>query len=139
MRAVETDGENSSPVITFLKEQSAIVRSGSYWNCLVAARELASLLRAEGRNPWIARLRKTVVRGEDVFHAPLTPRVPGVVATWTSHYACCCDELVFDPVAGRVIPIEDYSLEIFGQQMPMQVYVSADQLPAYLEGNQLLL
>jgi hypothetical protein len=76
--------------------------------------------------------------GEGVFHAPLTPRVPGVAATWTSHYVCCCDGIAYDPVAGKALPLEVYSLELFGEQMPLEVFVSADRLPTYLAGNRLI-
>jgi len=122
----------SSSVLVCLEEQSALVRSGDYWNCLKAARELAALLLAEGRRPWIARLRKTEVAGEQTFHAPLIPRVPGVTATWTTHYVCCCDDLAYDPVAGRLIRLEAYSREIFGEHLSTEVFVSTDKLPAYL-------
>lgn len=136
--AVENESEDGSPVITFLKEQTAIVRSGSYWNCMVAARKLASLLIDSGRSPWIARLRKTLKMGDEVFHAPLTPRVPGIYATWTSHYVCCCDGIAYDPIAGKAMRLEDYTLKMFGEQLPMEVFVSTDQLPNYLAGNRLL-
>ena len=109
--------------MAYFEEQSALVRSGGYWNCLTAARELSALLLAAGRSPWIAQLRKTESRGEQVFHAPLTPRVIGVAATWTTHYVCCCDELAYDPVAGRAIPLETYSLEVFGEQISTEVFV----------------
>ena len=112
-----------SSLIAYFEEQSALVRSGGYWNCLAAARELSVLFLAEGQSPWIARLRKTEARGESVFHAPLTPRVLGVAATWTTHYVCCCDDIAYDPVAGRPIQLEVYSLEVFGERIPTEVFV----------------
>ncbi|MBD0370937.1 MAG: hypothetical protein ICV60_08890 [Pyrinomonadaceae bacterium] len=122
---------NQSSSRACLEEQSARVRAGGYWNCLNAAREIARLLLAEGRSPWIARLRKTELRGEDVFHAPLIPRgLPNQLA-WTTHYVCCCDGLAYDPVAGLPVPLEAYSLEVFGQRIPMEVFVSTAELPAY--------
>lgn len=135
MMSVESKSDNLSSVITYLEGQSALVRSGGYWNCLVAARELSALLLAEGRSPWIARLRKTETIGEEIFHAPLTPRAPGVAATWTTHYVCCCDATVYDPVAGRTTRLEAYSLEVFGQHIPMEVFVPSSELRAYLAGH----
>jgi hypothetical protein len=136
MKPVVKSSENSlSSVIAFLEEQSGIVRSGGYWNCLAAALELSALLLAEGRRPWIARLRKTQDAGDHIFHAPLIPRAQGVAATWTTHYVCCCEEMAYDPVAGRVIQLEGYTMEIFGEQISLEVFVTADALPAYLAGK----
>ena len=135
MKSEENNSEHQSSVIACLEKQSALLRAGSYWNCLTAARKLSALLLDEGRSPWIARLRKTEARGEHVFHAPLTPRVPGVAATWTTHYVCCCDAMAYDPVAGKVIRLEVYSLEVFGQQISTEVFVPAVKLSAYLAGE----
>ena len=138
MQLKENNSENRSPVIAYLEEQGAVVRAGGYWNCLVAARKLSALLLAEGRSPWIMRMRKREDRGGQVFNAPLTPRVPGVSATWTTHYVSCCDGMAYDPVVGKPIQLETYSLEIFGEQIPTEVFMSTEELPAYLAGNRLL-
>lgn len=143
LRAPEREmnsGENNNrpppAVIACLEKQSALVRAGGYWNCLAAARELAALLLAEGRSPWVARLRKTETIGDRIFHAPLIPRALGFVAAWTTHYVSCCDGLAYDPVAGKPIRLETYSLEVFGEQISTEVFVPAGELPAYLAGNQ---
>ncbi|MGB7922196.1 MAG: hypothetical protein WCF57_03010 [Pyrinomonadaceae bacterium] len=138
MKSAENNSESGTSVIAYLEEQSALVRSGGYWNCLAAARELSALLLAEGRSPWIARMRKTEAIGSEVYHAPLIPRAVGVAATWTTHYVSCCDVMAYDPVAGRPLRLEIYSLEVFGEQLPQEVFVSADELPDYLAGNRLL-
>ena len=132
MSEEEGGGRGGSAVTAYLEEQAALVRSGGYWNCLAAARRLSLLLIAEGRSPWIARLRKTERRGGGVFHAPLTPRVPGVRATWTTHYVCCCDSLAYDPVAGRAVGLDQYTREVFGEHIAAEVFVPAAELPAYL-------
>jgi hypothetical protein len=137
MKSVENNSESLSSVIAYLEEQSALVRSGGYWNCLAAARELSALLLAGERSPWIARMRKTKVVGGQVFHAPLIPRAQGVAATWTTHYVTCCDGIAYDPVAGRPVRLETYSLEVFGTRIPMEVFIAAGELPAYLAGNRL--
>ena len=131
---VSSNEKHPSSAIAYLEEQSILVRSASYWNCLTAARELAALLLAEGRTPWIARLRKTEAIEDQVLHAPLIPRVLGVTATWTTHYVCCCEEVAYDPIAGRMIQLEAYSLEVFGEQISMEVFVPAGEVEAYLSG-----
>lgn len=126
----------SADVITYLEEQGALVRSSGYWNCLVAARNLSALLLAENRNPWIARLRKRETIGEHVFYGPLI--AAGIARAWTTHYVCCCDEMAYDPVAGKALRLEGYTQKVFGEQISMEVFVPAEELPAYLAGNQLL-
>ncbi|HEX8492994.1 MAG TPA: hypothetical protein VF658_09150 [Pyrinomonadaceae bacterium] len=138
MKTVENNSEKHSSVTAYLEEQNAIVRSGSYWNCLVAARKLSALLLAEGRNPWIGRLRKREDRGDHIFHGPLIPRPLGIAAAWTTHYVCCCEEMAYDPLAGKTIRLEEYSLRVFGEQISMEVFVSTHELPVYLAGNRLL-
>jgi hypothetical protein len=137
MKPVETNSESQSSSRAYLEEQSALVRSGEYWNCLVAAQELSALFFAEGRHPWIARLRKTEVIEGRLFHAPLIPHGLGIAATWTTHYVCCCDGMACDPVAGKPIRLEAYSLEVFGEQISTEVFVPALELPAYLAANRL--
>ena len=137
MDSVIDSNEKRTSVIACLEEQSALVRAGGYWDCLAVARKISALLLAEGRTPWIARLRKTEVTAERVFHAPLIPRVPGLKATWTTHYVCCCDGMAYEPVAGRMIRLETYSLELFGKEIAAEVFVSANDLPAYLTGDRL--
>jgi hypothetical protein len=118
-----------------LEGHAAALRSGGYWNCLTAARELSALLLAEGREPFIARLRKTEPRDGYVFHGPLTPRVRGLKAAWTTHYVCCCDGKAYDPVAGAPVPLDVYTSEVFGEQIPPEVFVPCERLPAYLAGE----
>src|SRR6267378_1318798 len=112
--ALKTNLSELSCAGAYFQEQVALVRSGDYWNCLAAARTLSALLFAEGRRPWIARLRKTEVMGPRTFHAPLIPQRLGLARTWTTHYVCCCDSVAYDPVLGKPIEVEMYSMEIFG-------------------------
>ena len=135
MHPVINSNEKTHSVMACFEEECALFRSGGYWNCLAAARKLTTLLLADGRSPWVARLRKAVAVGGEVFHAPLIPRAQGVAATWTTHYVCCCDGMAYDPVAGRVIRLETYSLELFGKEIPSELFVPADELQAYLVGS----
>lgn len=135
MKSVEEARREKSPAIVYLEEQSALFRSGGFWNCLAAARKLSALLLAEGRKPWIARLRKREERGGEVFHAPLLARTPNFTAAWTTHYVCCCDDVAYDPVAGRPTPLESYCVEVFGEEILSEVFVPARELREYLAAN----
>jgi hypothetical protein len=112
--------KDQSSAKDYMQKKSAEVRRGDYWNCLLVAQEVASLLLAEGFTPWIARLRKTEVSSGHVFHAPLIPRVPGLSPTWTTHYVCCCEGMAYDPLAGRPLSLDSYTLEIFGEELPLE-------------------
>jgi hypothetical protein len=85
-------------------------------DCLVHARRIAALLAAEGRTPWIARIRCVEQRGDAVFTHPLIPKRflgKGALA-WTTHYVACADGQAYDPIAGEPVPIDDYVRIIFG-------------------------
>jgi hypothetical protein len=116
----------------YLQSQHRLLTSGDYWNCLTATKVIARYLLAEGRRPWIARLRKTELRSDGVFHARLTPQGLLPLRTWTTHYVCCCDDVAYEPVAGRTVPLESYSADVFGQEIPLEVFVSVADLAEYL-------
>jgi len=83
------------------------------YDCLKEARAAAARLRAEGKSPWIGRLRKIEQIGEERFHHPLIPRVPGLHA-FNTHYVCCCDGLAYDPLLPAPEPLESYARTLFG-------------------------
>lgn len=132
MNGSEDRHQPAADVMAYMAEQSALVRAGGFWNCLAAARHLSALLLAEGRSPWIARLRKSVRAGESVFHGPLIPFGAGIKATWTTHYVCCCDGAAYDPVAGRAHPLETYTSEVFGEDISLEIFVATNALASYL-------
>jgi len=120
----------------YLESQHSLLISGEYWNCLTAAKIIARRLLAEGRRPWIARLRKTELRGDAVFHVPLTPPALKLLRTWNTHYVCCCDEVAYEPVVGGKVPLESYSADVFEQEIDLEVFVSVHDLPDYVsEGD----
>jgi len=55
------------------------------------------------------------------FHAPLIARrfSGRSVPAWTTHYVCCCDGEVYDPLLGRSEPLEMYSTAVFGRAIPL--------------------
>jgi hypothetical protein len=93
-------------------------------DCLKEARAIAARLRAEGKSPWIGRLRRVEQIGEERFHHPLIPRVPNVLA-FTTHYVCCCDGFAHDPLLGRPEPLETYTQTLFGIDWPLEAIGTA--------------
>jgi hypothetical protein len=122
--------------IDYLRVVSLEMKSGYTLDCVTHACALARLLLDAGRAPWIGRLRETIERGEHVFHAPLTPvRFKGKAArTWTTHYACCAGNEVYDPIAGQPIPLGSYAEVVFGRALPVVEHFSP-QVTAELLGR----
>ena len=93
-------------------------------DCVAHACALAELLLAAGRAPWIGRLRHITQRGDQQFHEPLVPlRFRGT--TWNTHYVCCCDGEVYDPLLGRPVAVESYAREVFGVDLEIAEHLSA--------------
>lgn len=88
-------------------------------DCLKVANELKALFVAQGRSASVLRLRSRAVRDGQLVVAPLIPlRYIGRGApTWTTHYACCADGLVYDPLFAAPVPIDTYPLLAFGQAL----------------------
>lgn len=112
--------------IDYLRDVSREMDSGYTLDCVAHACALAKLLLDEGRAPWIGRLRETIEREDHVFHAPLTPvRFRGKAGpTWTTHYVCCADGEVYDPIVGKPLPIDGYAEVVFGRALPVVEHFS---------------
>jgi len=120
---------------TYFRAQSTLIEERGFWNCLAAVETLAGLLLEEGRSPWIGRLRKSEARGDSVFHAPLMPlRFHGAI-TWTTHYVCVERGIVYDPVALRPLPLRSYSQAVFGEDIPIETFVTEGDIEKYLSSR----
>lgn len=104
--------------IDYLRDVSQEMESGYTLDCVAHACALARLLLAEGRAPWIGRLRETIEREDHTFHAPLTP-TRFRSRTWTTHYVCCAGGEVYDPIVGRPVPVAEYAEVVFGRPLPV--------------------
>ncbi len=105
-------------------------------DCVTHAIALAERLLAAGERPWIGRLRNITLRGEDVFHEPLTP-LRFRTSTWTTHYVCCCEGEVWDPIAGTPVAIADYARTVFGHEVPMAEHLSSEETARLAAGGRL--
>jgi hypothetical protein len=114
--------------VDYLAEVSAALDGGYPADCVTHACRLAELLLAEGKKPWIARLRDVQHVASGVFHGPLTPlRLAGRKGpTWTTHYVTCEADIVFDPLAGTPVRLTEYPLIVFGRVIPMDIFLDAD-------------
>ena len=108
----------ATETIRELSHSFAIRYSG---DCLTHARTIAAMLRAEGREAWIGRVRHVEQRGSTTFHHPLIPKtvVGANYLAWTTHYVACADHDAYDPLLGDPIDIDDYAMKVFG--LPLEI------------------
>jgi hypothetical protein len=109
----------------YLREISASLDDGYPAECVTHACHVADLLLAEGKKPWIARLRDVQQVASGVFHGPLTPvRLAGREGpTWTTHYVACDGDIVYDPLVVNPVAIADYSVAAFGRDIPLERFL----------------
>jgi hypothetical protein len=95
-------------------------------DCVTEACRIAEQLLAEGRAPWIGRLRDVHPYGDTTFHAPLIPRrYPHF--TWTTHYVACCGREVYDPLAGGPLDVDLYAATVFGRELPVERFLGEEE------------
>lgn len=109
----------STTAAAFIRELSSSMPERYAGDCLEHARRIAALLDAEGRSPWIGRIRDEQLRGDAPFRAPLVPlRYLGKGSlAWTTHYVACAGDEVFDPVAGEPVAMAQYGETVFGKSV----------------------
>ena len=110
--------------------------SGYTLDCVAHACKLAQLLRDAGQAPWIGRVRETRVTERGTFHAPLTP-LKLWRSTWTTHYVCCADGHVYDPIESEPVPIDRYVEVVFGRTLSVEEFLSADRTAELLQRGEL--
>lgn len=114
--------------LDYLDRTSAAMAQGYVANCVTHACALADLLLRANRAPWIARLRLATRIGDRVSYAPLIPRrfTGSLAVTWNTHYVCCLDEAVYDPLLSGPVRIEDYCREVFGLDAALEPHLSPE-------------
>ena len=117
----------SATAAAYLRETSLLMRDGYTAHCVVHACRLAELLHAEGRQPWIGRIREVIVDERGEFHVPLIPqRFTGAQAlTWNTHYVACAGDDVYDPILGEPMPMAGYASAVFGHAYRVAVHFDA--------------
>jgi hypothetical protein len=84
-------------------------------SCLLIAYEIASLLLAEHKKPYIAIMRKK----DGSKLNPLTYKNKNV--KWSNHTVCCLGEMVLDPILEKPVLISEYTQLLFGENLEMNV------------------
>lgn len=111
--------------VDYLGEISAKLHDGYPDDCVKHACMLAELLFAEGKKPWMARMRDVRQTASGDFHGPLTPlRLAGRKGpTWTTHYVACEGDVVYDPLVGNPVAIAEYAVLAFGRDIPIERFL----------------
>ena len=125
--------------VDYLYEISAALDDGYPADCVTHACRLAELLLAEGKKPWIARLRDVQLVASGVFHGPLTPtRLAGRKGpTWTTHYVACDGDVVYDPLTAAPVAVAEYSVAAFGRDIAIERFLD-EATTAELSGRNAL-
>jgi hypothetical protein len=106
-------------VLAYLRETSEGMRDRYAGDCLKHARHIASLLRVEGNEPWIGRIRDEVPMHGSFYRHPLIPRRwEGI--TWETHYVACAGREVYDPIVGEPVDVDEYAERVFGRKLPVE-------------------
>jgi len=121
-----------SSSLSYFAENHALLKDTYAGDCLVIARELGRRLIAEGKQPYICTLVRVQHTPQGRFHGPIMPQPYDGRITWTRHYVCCCDGLVYDPLLEKPAPIDQYSLMAFAINIPIETFIRADEMQEYL-------
>src|SRR5882724_1923210 len=121
------DSLSASPALDYLEEISSSLDRGYPGTCVTHACRLAELLLADGKHPWIARLRDVQETALGIFHGPLRPmRLAGPSCpTWTTHYVACEGDHVYDPLASEPMPLARFAVSVFGRELPVECFLDA--------------
>jgi len=117
----------STTAAAYVRELSSSMPDRYEGDCAAHARRIAELLLADGRAPWIGRIRRVETRGDALFTAPLIPlRYLGRSAlAWTTHYVACAGSEAYDPLIGEPIDVAAYAEAVFG--MPFSIETHLDE------------
>ena len=109
----------------YLRSTSEAMTAGYSADCVTHACAVADLLLAEGASPWIGRLRHVTDRDGQPFHEPLIPTRFRML-TWNTHYVCCLEDEVYDPIVGEPVAIDRYAAIVFGRHIPIQEHLTPE-------------
>lgn len=107
----------------YLTRVHALIRDRYSGDCVARAREVASLLQNSGREATLLRFRRRTTIDGQLTVWPLTPLMylGRSGPTWNTHYVCCSNDLVYDPIIGAPVPLAGYAMQVFGQEIDSEV------------------
>ena len=79
-------------------------------SCLLIALEVAKRLLPEGKNPYLLFIEADEIRSENGY---LHPKQYFGRVEWGGHIVCCEDNMIYDPIVGKPLIIQDYFKNTF--------------------------
>ena len=123
-------GPEPNKTLAFLESEHKKLTQ-QYSNNRFLANEVAKLLMEDGLAPHIEMVYE--VRDDQVVL--FLPQIyEGKMSPWHAHFVCCTENQAFDPILGYPINKENYTKELFGQEIEMKVSVPAEDMDKY-SGN----
>ncbi len=101
--------------------------------CGYIALDIAKLLLESGYRPYIMEAKQEVQDNNFLKVIPLVPKIYKGRVKWSVHQVCCCKGLAFDPVIGKPVKISEYTKEIFGEKIPMEVVIPFERIEEFIE------
>lgn len=98
-------------------------------DCVTHACRLVELLLAEGRAPWIGRLRHWTTLHGAPFRLPLIPvrfAAAREAPAWSTHYVACAGSEVYDPLLDGPVAVEPYTEMVFGKSVAIEELLDAE-------------
>ncbi len=133
--------EQESSVLSYLAEKNRTLINdyktpdGNYAeSCGLIAIDIARLLLKEAKQPSIMSVNgKRVDNPAIIANEPLVPVQYNGRVKWGGHTVCVCDGLVYDPMIGKPVSIEQYAHEAFGAEIEMKITVTEDRISDFVK------
>lgn len=132
--------EIKDPVLMYLSEKSeALVNaykapdSNYTESCALIAENIAKMLLQSGKRPEIIFISGKRKDSSDIItNEPLKPLSYEGRVTWGAHIVCLCDGLVYDPMIGHTVPLEEYAHKAFGADVEIRTVVTKDRIEEFI-------
>lgn len=104
--------------------------------CLLIACDIADLLIKEGKNPAIYEVKGELLKGSKINRQSLVPKQYGGRRKWGAHKVCVENNIVFDPILPKPIPISIYPEQAFEGNVHMTEEIPPEEIPELLSRRQ---
>jgi hypothetical protein len=93
-------------------------------SCYAIATEIAELLKKHGEKPYIMSARGNWEETQGVrYRRSVTPKIySGTKVSWGCHLFCANGNIVFDPIVGKPMEIEEYRTTVFIEPVNIDIY-----------------
>lgn len=101
-------------------------------NCSLVAIDIAKMLLKEGKKPELIFITGKCIENSPNNYEALKPVQYEGRISWGGHMVCACDGLVYDPMIGEPLPIEEYAHKAFGADVEMKIKVPQNEIEEFV-------